>query len=120
MKHTYIGSSFDDFLAEDGILGETEEIALKRVFVWKKLKDGDLEKIENSLKNTDLEFEDFDLIQKHIVCGYFDNLEDISYKIEQGLHENDYLTFMLKTIRGREYYLLMRKWSFEELEQMEF
>ncbi len=35
-KHlnTHIGSSFDDFLAEEGLLAETEAVALKRVIAF--------------------------------------------------------------------------------------
>lgn len=33
-KHKHIGSSFDDFLEEEGILEECKEEAAKRVFVW--------------------------------------------------------------------------------------
>ncbi len=31
MNEKYIGSDFDDFLKEEGILGETEKVAVKRV-----------------------------------------------------------------------------------------
>lgn len=34
MKKKYIGSSFDDFLEEEGILEECKEEAAKRVLVW--------------------------------------------------------------------------------------
>jgi antitoxin HicB len=30
----HIGSNFDDFLAEDGVLGEVEAVALKRVIAF--------------------------------------------------------------------------------------
>ncbi len=30
----HIGSSFDDFLAEQGVLAETEAVATKRVIAW--------------------------------------------------------------------------------------
>ncbi|MBI3127418.1 MAG: XRE family transcriptional regulator [Candidatus Tectomicrobia bacterium] len=33
-KKTHIGSSFEGFLAEEGILEETETIAIKRVIAW--------------------------------------------------------------------------------------
>lgn len=33
-RNPHIGSSFDDFLAEEGILAETTAIALKRVLAW--------------------------------------------------------------------------------------
>lgn len=34
MKNKHIGSSFDDFLEEEGILEECKEEAAKRVLVW--------------------------------------------------------------------------------------
>jgi antitoxin HicB len=33
-QNTHVGSSFDDFLAEDGLLTETEAVALKRVIAF--------------------------------------------------------------------------------------
>jgi DNA-binding Xre family transcriptional regulator len=33
-KNQYIGSSFDDFLAEEGILEEVTAVAMKRVIAW--------------------------------------------------------------------------------------
>jgi len=33
-KNKYIGSSFDDFLAEEGILEEVTAVAMKRVIAW--------------------------------------------------------------------------------------
>jgi hypothetical protein len=33
-KHKHIGSNFDDFLEEEGILEECKEEAAKRVLVW--------------------------------------------------------------------------------------
>lgn len=33
-KNRYIGSSFDDFLAEDGQLAEATAVAIKRVIAW--------------------------------------------------------------------------------------
>lgn len=33
-KHKHIGSSFDDFLEEEGLLVEFKEEAAKRVIVW--------------------------------------------------------------------------------------
>ena len=33
-KRKHMGSSFDDFLEEDGILSETSEEAIKRVLAW--------------------------------------------------------------------------------------
>lgn len=34
MKKAHIGSNFDDFLAEDGLLAECEAGALRRVVTW--------------------------------------------------------------------------------------
>jgi antitoxin HicB len=34
MKHEPIGSSFESFLEEEGIRGEVEAVAQKRVFAW--------------------------------------------------------------------------------------
>lgn len=35
MKKEYIGSNFDDFLKEEGIFEEVQEIAIKKVFAYK-------------------------------------------------------------------------------------
>jgi len=34
MNNKYIGSNFDDFLAEQGILDEVTAVAVKRVLAW--------------------------------------------------------------------------------------
>ena len=34
MKNKHIGSSFDDFLEDEGILGEAQAIAVARVLAW--------------------------------------------------------------------------------------
>lgn len=34
MTNKHIGSSFDDFLEEEGILAETNAVAIKRVIAW--------------------------------------------------------------------------------------
>ncbi len=34
MSNPHIGSSFDDFLAEDGLLAECQAEAMKRVIAW--------------------------------------------------------------------------------------
>jgi len=34
MSNKHIGSSLDDFLAEEGILDEVEAVAVKRVLAW--------------------------------------------------------------------------------------
>ena len=33
-KNKYLGSNFDDFLAEEGLLGEVEALAIKRI-LWR-------------------------------------------------------------------------------------
>ena len=38
-KNRHIGSSFDDFLQEEGILAETEAIAVKRVIAYQIEKE---------------------------------------------------------------------------------
>jgi DNA-binding Xre family transcriptional regulator len=35
MNNKFIGSDFDDFLQEEGILGETEQVAVKRVLAMR-------------------------------------------------------------------------------------
>ena len=51
MKHKYIGSNFDDFLAEEGLLAETENVAVKRVIAYQveqMMKEQNLTKTEMS------------------------------------------------------------------------
>lgn len=51
-KNSHIGSSFDDFLGDDGTLTETSAAAIKRVLAWeikKAIKDGDITKTARSL-----------------------------------------------------------------------
>lgn len=38
-KHKHMGSSFDDFLEEEGILEECKEEAAKRVLVWQLVQE---------------------------------------------------------------------------------
>ena len=48
-KNRYIGSNFDDFLKEEGILEEIEEVVAKRVFVFqmeKEMKKQGIDKAE--------------------------------------------------------------------------
>lgn len=45
-KEKHMGSSFDDFLAEEGILEEVESIAAKRIFVYEFEKELKKQKIE--------------------------------------------------------------------------
>ncbi len=44
-KNKNIGSSFDEFLVDEGILEECTEVAIKRVLAWQ---------IENEMKNKNL------------------------------------------------------------------
>jgi antitoxin HicB len=49
MNNKYIGSNFDDFLQEEGILGETEQIAVKRVLamqITELMKEKNLSRTE--------------------------------------------------------------------------
>lgn len=49
MTKKHIGSSFDDFLDEEGTLEETTEVALKRVLAWQiaeAMKEKNLTKVE--------------------------------------------------------------------------
>ncbi len=44
----HIGSSFDDFLQEEGILEEVEEVAAKRVFVFQLEREMQKQKIDKA------------------------------------------------------------------------
>ena len=44
----HIGSNFDDFLEEEGILDEVDAIAIKRVFVYHLMQIMETEKISKS------------------------------------------------------------------------
>jgi DNA-binding Xre family transcriptional regulator len=51
MKNEHIGSNFDDFLAEEGLLAETETVAVKRVLAFQveqMMKEQNLTKTEMS------------------------------------------------------------------------
>jgi antitoxin HicB len=51
MKNEHIGSNFDDFLAEEGMLAETETVAVKRVLAFQveqMMKEQNLTKTEMS------------------------------------------------------------------------
>ena len=51
MKNNHIGSNFDDFLAEEGLLAETETVAVKRVIAFQveqMMKEQNLTKTEMS------------------------------------------------------------------------
>ncbi len=51
MKNEYIGSNFDDFLVEEGLLAETETVAVKRVIAYQveqMMKEQNLTKTEMS------------------------------------------------------------------------
>ena len=51
MKNEYIGSNFDDFLTEEGLLAEAETVAVKRVIAYQveqMMKEQNLTKTEMS------------------------------------------------------------------------
>ncbi len=51
MSDTHIGSNFDDFLEEEGILADTEAVAVKRVIAFQveqMMKEQNLSKTEMS------------------------------------------------------------------------
>ena len=48
MKNKHIGSNFDEFLKEEGILAETEAIALKRVIAYQIKKEMEKRQISKS------------------------------------------------------------------------
>ena len=43
LKNKHIGSNFDDFLREEGMLEEIEEVIAKRIFVFQAEKEIDPE-----------------------------------------------------------------------------
>ncbi len=48
-KNKHIGSNFDDFLRDEGILEEIEEVVAKRIFVFqieKEMKKQGIDKVE--------------------------------------------------------------------------
>lgn len=47
-KNKYVGSNFDDFLEEEGILEEIEEVVAKRVFVFQIEKEMKKQKIDKA------------------------------------------------------------------------
>lgn len=47
-KNKYIGSNFDDFLAEEGLLEEIEEVVAKRVFVFQMEKEMKKQRIDKA------------------------------------------------------------------------
>jgi predicted XRE-type DNA-binding protein len=48
MKNKHVGSSFDDFLDEEGLLAETEAVALKRVLAFQIQKNMEAKKVTKS------------------------------------------------------------------------
>ena len=51
MKNEHVGSNFDDFLAEEGLLAEAETVAVKRVIAYQveqMMKEQSLTKTEMS------------------------------------------------------------------------
>ncbi len=47
-QNKHIGSSFDDFLEEEGILAEIEEVVAKRVFVFQMEKEMKKQKVDKA------------------------------------------------------------------------
>mgnify|MGYP000929384501 CR=1 FL=1 len=50
MKNKHAGSGFDDFLQEEGLLAETEAVALKRVLAYQRI--GNLRNLNPDLNLT--------------------------------------------------------------------
>lgn len=48
MKNKHIGSSFDDFLEKEGLLAETEAVALKRVLAYQIQQNMESKKVTKS------------------------------------------------------------------------
>ncbi len=48
MKNKHIGSSFDDFLEEEGVLAEVEAVALKRVLAYELEQSMQAKKVSKS------------------------------------------------------------------------
>jgi len=44
-KHPNIGSNFDDFLEEEGILEEVDAVAIKRILAWQVTQEMEKKKI---------------------------------------------------------------------------
>ncbi|MES2273212.1 MAG: Fis family transcriptional regulator, partial [Chlamydiota bacterium] len=47
-KNKHIGSNFDDFLEEEGILEEIEEVVAKKIFVFQMEKEMMRQKIDKA------------------------------------------------------------------------
>ncbi|MCP4109490.1 MAG: hypothetical protein GY749_28870 [Desulfobacteraceae bacterium] len=52
VKQKNIGSNFDDFLAEEGILNEVETTALKRVTAFQEMEKKNITKTDMATINT--------------------------------------------------------------------
>lgn len=48
MKDKHIGSSFDDFLQEEGLLAEAEAVALKRILAYQIKQEMELRNISKT------------------------------------------------------------------------
>ena len=48
MSKKHIGSTFDDFLEEEGLLEESESVAAKRVFVYQLEKELEKQRVSRS------------------------------------------------------------------------
>jgi hypothetical protein len=48
MKHSKIGSDFDDFLASEGLLEEVTALGVKRVIAWQNEQEIQAQKINKS------------------------------------------------------------------------
>ncbi len=49
MGNKYIGSSLDDFLAEEGLLDEVEAVAVKRVLAWQIAQEMKRQKLTKTM-----------------------------------------------------------------------
>lgn len=49
MSNKHIGSSLDDFLAEEGILDEVEALAVKRVLAWQIVQEMKRQKLTKTV-----------------------------------------------------------------------
>jgi len=57
MKTENIGTNFDDFLQEEGLLDEANAVAIKRVIVWQIGKEMKAQKMNIIARNDDTEKE---------------------------------------------------------------
>ncbi|AAM71927.1 MAG TPA: hypothetical protein DEB17_02075 [Chlorobaculum sp.] len=57
MKTENIGTNFDDFLQEEGLLDEANAVAIKRVIVWQIGQEMKAQKLNIIARNDDTEKE---------------------------------------------------------------